>query len=565
MGRAFVSANDEPKRHPASRRALALAPALCLLALAACGGSTVEVGVPPDLNGPVVSGQVSLPNGQVAAAPSALDRLAQALVAKVEALVAVDVDVLPVGDGTEVRLVQIDDGNIVNGQIRNGRVLFKASTDAHGQYAVRLPTGSSPGDCRFYLEVGNTALTRAFVYAAEPTRTNVNFESEATVRLLLDEIRAGNTTLCGLNSPDIQIVDLAVTGSRAAVFGTSTAALNASAVIAAAADPNVQQALAIAVGEATPGPTATATAAAVASATATVGATATAAPPTATSGVATATNTRPARTATSTASATGAPPTRTATVGGTATNTAAVATATSTSGATATSTAGASNSAAPTATVTVAPSNTAAPTATSTIVPTGAATPTRTAVATASAPATNTAASTPTHTAVPTPTTTAAQLNLGVVAGSAGGIVSLPVTLATNGAEISAASNDIAYDGAEVDVVTLAGGVPDCTIDSRLSDVKDVHAAVGALTGTSKRLRVGVIGITNNTPITSGPLYSCRFALRLGAPPAVTLFNLPEASSPQGSPVTVVGSAGGINAAPAAASLGLAAGAVAGP
>lgn len=555
--------NERMKRQPSMRRTLALAPALCLLALAACGGSSVELGVPPDLNGPVVSGQVSLPNGQVAASPSALRRLAQALVARVEALVAVDVAVRPVGADVEVRLIEIDDRNIVNGAIRNGRVLFTAITDANGQYAVRLPTGSSPGDCRFYLEVGNSAVTRAFIYAAEPTRTNVNFESEATVRLLLDEIRAGNTTLCSLNAADIQIVDIAVTNSSGQVFGTSTAALNASAVIAAAADPNVQRALAIAVGKVTPAPTATDTAAAEATATATVSATGTAAPPTSTSGVPTATSTRPNRTATSTATEPAAPPTRTPTVGASATHTGAVTTATSTASASNTAaptdTAAPSNTAGPTDTATVGPSSTAAPTGTSTAAPV--ATATNTAVATATVQATNTTASTPTQTAAATPTAAAVAVNLGVVAGTAGAVVSLPVTLATNGAAVSALSNDIEYDAAEVDVVAPAG-VPDCTIDDRLNGVKQVVAVVGSGTGTRKLLRVGVIGTTNNSTVSSGPLYSCRFALPLGAPAAITLLNQPEAASPQGNAVDAEGTDGGIAVAPAPASLGLAAGPV---
>jgi hypothetical protein len=342
--------------------------------------------------------------------------------------------------------------------------------------------------------------------------------------------------------------------------------VNASAVIAAAADPNVQRALAIAIGAVTPAPTVTNTEAVAATATATVSATGTAAPPTSTGGVATATNTRSNRTATSTATQPGAPPTRTPTVGTTATNTAAVPTATASAAASntaaPTNTVAPSNTAGATSTATVAPSNTVAPTGTSTNAPTGTATVASSASATATVPpATNTAAATPTQTAAVTPAATAAEVNLPVVAGNAGTVVSVPVTLVTNGAAISAVSNDIEYDGAEVDVVPLAG-VPDCTIDSRLNGVKQVVAEVSALTGTRKRLRVGVIGTTNNSTITSGPLYSCRFALPLGAPTAVTLLNLPEGSSPQGNAVNVVGTDGGITVAPAAASLGLTAGAV---
>jgi hypothetical protein len=546
--------------------------AVTLLGLAGCGGgSSVEVGIPPDLNGPVISGGVSLPNGDVAAAPSALHRLAQAVVARVEALVAVDVDVEPVGGGVEVRLIQIDDRNIVNGEIRNGRILFRAITDRNGNYAVRLPTGSGPGDCRFYLEVGESARTRAFVYAAEPTLTNVNFESEATVRLLLEEIRAGRTTLCALSSSDIQLVNNAVDASPNEVFGESITAVNLSAEVAAAADPAVQAAIAQAIGAVTPPPTTTATSSAPATATSThtggQGPTATTGPPTSTSGPQTPTATRGVRTATATV---GGPATRTATAGASPTSTVEEPTPTSTvEGPTPTSTAeGATptdTAASATPTISAVVSSTPTAVVTSTITQIPAATATSTAPAPATATRTNTAIATATSTATAqtTPLPGVPEINLGAVAGSAGGVVVLPVTLTTNGAVVAATSNDIEFDATEVDVVTLAGE-PDCTIDPRLVGVKQLVADVASTGGTRKRLRIGIIGTANNSAITSGALYSCRFALPLGAPFAVTLTNAPEASDPQGSLVNATGSDGGISVTPGGASLRLMAGPVAG-
>ena len=162
--------------------------ALLLWLLAGCGGeSSVSVGVPTENNGPVVNGQVLMPSGRLAAAPSTLERLASAVVARVEALVANNV--FPVGGGVEVRLLRIGPNNIKNGTISGGQIVNRATTENNGTFALRLPTGTDANTCRFVLEVGNTrdhTLTRAFIDADS---VNINFESEATVRLLLNEIK----------------------------------------------------------------------------------------------------------------------------------------------------------------------------------------------------------------------------------------------------------------------------------------------------------------------------------------------------------------------------------------
>jgi hypothetical protein len=148
------------------------------------------------------------------------------------------------------------------------------------------------------------------------------------------------------------------------------------------------------------------------------------------------------------------------------------------------------------------------------------------------------------------------QVSLGLVTGTAGGTVTLPVGFTASQTDVSAISNDIEYDSAQVDVAEV-GGAPDCTLDARLAAVKQIHAGVTALAGTQKRLRVGVIGATNNTVITSGPLYTCRFTINEEAEGSIDLVNTPQASSPQALPVAVSGSDGRIDvtAAPAAIAL----------
>lgn len=511
-----------------SYRAWLGAVALSWLLSAGCGGeSSVSVGVPTENNGPVLSGQVAMPNGQLAAAPTLYERVAAAVVARVEALVAGNVR--PVGAGVRVRLVRIAPGNVRNGAIVGGETVNEVTTDSAGRFSLRMPTGTDPNTCRFVLEVGATrdrTLTRAFVDAAS---VDVTFESEATVRLLLQEIKANHVALCDLDAGELFSVRSAVHDSEQQAFGDTAGAINSSATVAAASDPDVQAAIALATGAATPVP----------SATDTVAPTATVAVPTATA---------PRATPTHTAAATRTPtqaPTRTHT---------AVPTAAATDTAVPTRT----HTPPPTNTATTAPTNTAAPTSTATTAPTRTATtaptntprPTNTATA---VPATATAAATATVTsALPA-------VNLGVVAGTAGSTVDVPVTLAANGAQIAAVATDIEFDADALAVVGTGSG-PDCRVDGRLAGSKTVVAEVADLGGGRARLRVGLIGKTNNALITSGPLYACRFAIAASASGSADLLNMSEAAGPQAQAVAVASGAGRIDIGIPPPGLGLDAG-----
>lgn len=505
-----------------SYRAWLGAVALSWLLSAGCGGeSSVSVGVPTENNGPVISGQVAMPNGQVAAAPTLYERVAAAVVARVEALVASNVR--PVGAGVRVRVVRIAPGNIRNGAIVGGQTVNEATTDSAGRFALRLPTGTDPNTCRFVLEVGATrdrTLTRAFVDAAS---VDVTFESEAAVRLLLQEIKADRVALCDLDAGELFSVRSAVHDSEAQAFGDTAGALNNSATVAAGSDPDVQSAIALAIGAATPVP----------SATDTVAPTATVPLPTATAPRAT-----PTHTAVATRTPTEAP-TRTHTAVPTATTAA-------------TDTAVPTRTHTPQPTATTAPTNTAttAPTHTATTAPTNTPRPTDTATV---APATATAAATATVTsALPA-------VNIGVVAGTAGSTVDVPVTLVANGAQIAAVGTDIELDAEALSVVGTGSG-PDCRVDDRLAGSKTVVAAVADLGGGRARLRVGLIGKTNNALITSGPLYACRFAIAAGASGSTDLLNVSEAAGPQAQAVAVASGAGRIDIGIPPPGLGLDAG-----
>lgn len=500
--------------------------------LAGCGGeSSVSVGVPTENNGPVISGQVSMPNGRVAAAPSALERFAAGLVARVEALIAPNV--APVPAGIVIRLRRIDASNIRNGAIVGGEVVNETTTGSNGTFSLRMPTGTDPGTCRFLLEVGTSGdrtLTRAFVDA---DGVDINFESEATVRLLLQEINADHVRLCDLDAGEIFRLRSSIQESQNQAFGETAAAINSSATAAAAADPSVQASLSQATGRITPSPVP-----ATATATVTVPATNTVPPAATNTPVPTRTNTRvPTNTSAPTNTSV---PTRTDTPMPTRTNTATVAP---------------TNTAVPTNTS--APTNTSVPTNTATPVPTNTSAPTNTAT---SAP-TNTPVPTNTATVPPTPTATAAvpQVNLGVAAGTAGFAVDLPATLVSGGAQVAAVSSDIEFDSEALSVVT-DGGAPDCRVDARLTGIKEAVAIVADLGGGRGRLRVGVVGLDNNTVISNGPLFTCRFLIAPGASGSAILLNTPEAAGQQGQLIAADGSDGRIDVTAAPAALGLSAG-----
>ena len=103
-------------------------------------------------------------------------------------------------------------------------------------------------------------------------------------------------------------------------------------------------------------------------------------------------------------------------------------------------------------------------------------------------------------------------------------------------------------------------GDPDCVVNARLSGVKDVVAKVADLGGGRTRLRVGLIGLDNNTVITSGPLFICRFLVADGVSGSIPLLNTPEAAGQQAQAIAVDGSDGRIDASAAPATLGLSAG-----
>jgi len=208
----------------------------------------------------------------------------------------------------------------------------------------------------------------------------------------------------------------------------------------------------------------------------------------------------------------------------------------------------------PTATPTpTTPASTSTPTDT----PTNTLTPTATFTATDTATPTDTPTNTPTNTATPTNTPNAVEVNLGSVAGGAGTIVSVPVSLLLHGSTASALSNDIVFDPDAIDV-GLVDGKPDCQLNGSVSG-KQLFAGVptDAPSGM-KVVRVGVIGLDNSTGLAEGPVYSCHFKINVNTPAGtVVLANIPDASDPDGNALAALGSDSDISVTAAPPSLDL--------
>jgi hypothetical protein len=133
----------------------------------------------------------------------------------------------------------------------------------------------------------------------------------------------------------------------------------------------------------------------------------------------------------------------------------------------------------------------------------------------------------------------------GLLSGTAGGTLDVPVSLVTNGAAVSAVSNDLVYDSTLLDVATVQGD-PDCSIDAAVDAEKEMVARVAALGGTIKRLRVGLFGEDNQAALDDGDLYRCRFLIAGVAAGTVAFDNIPGASSPQGAEIAAAGADGSV-------------------
>ncbi len=164
---------------------------------------------------------------------------------------------------------------------------------------------------------------------------------------------------------------------------------------------------------------------------------------------------------------------------------------------------------------------------------------------------TNTVAIEPTDTPEPMPTDTPgggidAAINLSSTSGSAGANVVITATLVGSEDTLTATSNDIFYDTTKVNVVQN----PDiaCTINPGLGQgtpfAKMLLLNVAPQTGTTARLRIGLISFSSSLALPDGLLFSCQFAVAAEASGTIVLENHPEGSDALGDSVVVGGSHG---------------------
>jgi hypothetical protein len=200
-------------------------------------------GTPGPTPGATVSGNVRMPNGQVARGPqSVLERFAALVAQEADAISG---NVSSVGRNVPVTLTRVlSDGTTQTGS----RTTF---TGDQGEYSIELPSGDEQ-TCRYQVSVGSdVTLTRAFVFSTTAA-VDIDFVSETAVRLILAQVNAG-VSLCAFSPAGIQSILDAIRLAGGTATGSGVQQLNTDAFLLAAADPGVQQAVLAASG-ATPTP-----------------------------------------------------------------------------------------------------------------------------------------------------------------------------------------------------------------------------------------------------------------------------------------------------------------------
>lgn len=255
------------------RRLGATVAAVAALALAGCGGDAgVSISDPNRCaggEGQQVRGVVQMPNGRVAFAPTLWQRVAALAAAPAEALSG---GIALVGRGVTVQLVHLRPDNVANPD-----VIVSTTTNGRGEFCVALPEGADENTCRYAVQVGranNGSLTRALVFSTGGEPIDIDYRSEATLRVILAQVSPA--ALCEYEPDEIRDVYGAVLDAPGTVTGANASQVNALAASLAEADQGVQEAL---VAGADPAPTA---------------------PPTGTSGPSTITPTGPRPSATAT-------------------------------------------------------------------------------------------------------------------------------------------------------------------------------------------------------------------------------------------------------------------------
>jgi hypothetical protein len=199
--------------------------------------------------GPQIEGVVQMPHGSVAQNGSALERVARAIWAQAAALTGT---VSRVGAQVEVTLVELRPEDVINGT--DPGAIDVARTGDNGEFCIRLPGGTDENVCRYIVQVGDRedgTLTRAFVFSVNPDQSiDIDFRSEATVRLILEQIPPAS--LCDFSPQEINHIYNAVSNAPGEAVGENADEINAVATSIAASDPVVVAAISSSIPPRTP-------------------------------------------------------------------------------------------------------------------------------------------------------------------------------------------------------------------------------------------------------------------------------------------------------------------------
>jgi hypothetical protein len=142
-------------------------------------------------------------------------------------------------------------------------------------------------------------------------------------------------------------------------------------------------------------------------------------------------------------------------------------------------------------------------------------------------------------------------VDVGSASGSGGDRVSVGTALTGGGGRVVAASAEIIYDAAQVNVDVKSDGTPSCTVNPRIgagsAADKTLLLSVTDAGAMQKKLTVGVINLQNASVISDGDLFTCDFVIAPGAQPGpAVLQNTPGVSDAQGNDLAVTGASGTI-------------------
>jgi len=251
------------KRRPIAENLVALC--VAGIAMAGCGSdakSTLQF-APTPAPGALVTGVVSMPNGELASASSPWQwarklHLSSPLYA---ATTSPNPNIFPTG-GVPVTLSRVDDADAADGIIGNtpghAPLLLGQSpeTGADGTYTVdKTDLATTVNGCGFMVAVGDAnqgTLTRAWVLAAAPGATDIDVVSETVVRVVLDRLtKSPPVDLCRnfpLGSPGLQGITDAVAAATFTAVGSTVQEMNDSGFQKAMASAQVTAAVTAATG-----------------------------------------------------------------------------------------------------------------------------------------------------------------------------------------------------------------------------------------------------------------------------------------------------------------------------